>query len=57
MAKRIQQESGEERVTAKSKTYDESCCEDASGRVVFNFIEPGEEISRISRSWEICCGR
>ena len=43
MAKRFQQDSGEERVTAKSKLYDESYCEDAIGRVVFNFIEPGEE--------------
>ena len=41
MAKRIQQESGEQRVTAKSKPDDESYCEDAIGRVVFNFIEPG----------------
>ena len=40
MTKRIQQESGEERVTA-----------------VFNFIKPGEDMVRISRSWEICCGR
>ena len=43
MAKRSQQDSGEERVTAKIKTYDESYCEDAIGRVVFNFVGPGEE--------------
>ena len=42
MAKRAQQESGEERVTAKIKTYDEFNSEDAFGRVVFNFIKPGE---------------
>ena len=52
MAKRIQQESGEERVTAKIKTYDEFNSEDAIGRVVFNFIKPGEDMVRISRSWE-----
>ena len=46
MAKRAQQGSGEERVTAKSKTCDESYCEDAIGRVVFNFSDPGEEILR-----------
>ena len=57
MAKRFQQDSGEERVTAKSKTYDESYCEDAFGRVVFNFIKPGEEMVRKSRSLEICCWR
>ena len=56
MAKRIQQESAE-RVTAISKTYDESHCEDAIGRVVFNFIKLGEDMVRISRSWEICYGR
>ena len=37
----------------KIKTYDESYCEDAIVRVVFNFSEPGEEISRKSRSMEI----
>ena len=41
---------------SKIKTYDESNSEDAIGRVVFNFIKPGEDIVRISRSWEICCG-
>ena len=39
------------------KTYDEFTCEDAIGRVVFDFIEPGEDMVRISRSWEICSGR
>ena len=57
MAKRSQQDSGEERVTTKSKTYDESYCEDAIVRVVFNFIDPGEEILRKTRSLEIFCCR
>ena len=43
MAKRSQQDSGEERVTAKSRPHDESYCQDAIVRVVFNFSEPGEE--------------
>ena len=34
----------------KIKTYDESHCEDAIGRVVFNFIKPEEEMVRKSRS-------
>ena len=38
---------------SKIKTYDESYCEDAIVRVVFNFSEPGEEILRKSRSMEI----
>ena len=41
---------------SKIKTYDESYCEDAIARVVFNFIKPGEDMVQISRSWEICCG-
>ena len=53
MAKRAQQGSGEERVTAKS--YDEFDSEDAFGRVVFNFIKSGEDLVCISRSWKICC--
>ena len=56
MEKRAQQESREERVTAKSRVYDEFNSEDAFGRVVFNF-KPGEDLVWISRSWEICCGR
>ena len=56
MAKRAQQGSGEERVTAKSsETYDEFNSEDAFSRVVFNFIKPGEDLVWISRSWKICC--
>ena len=46
MAKRLQQESGEERVT-----------EDAIDRIAFNFIGPGEEMLRKTRSLEICCCR
>ena len=57
MAKRIQQESGEERVTAKSRPMMKFDSEDAFGRVVFDFIKPGEDMVRISRSWKICCGR
>ena len=39
------------------ETYDECNSENAFGRVVFNFIKPGEDLVWISRSWEICCGR
>ena len=56
MAKRIQQESGEERVTAKSRPM-MNHCEDAIGRVVFDFTKPGEDMVRISRSLEIFCCR
>ena len=55
MAKRIQQESGEERVTAKSRPMMNLTARIAFGRVVFNFIKPGEDLAWISRSWEICC--
>ena len=41
---------------SKVKTYDESHCQIAI-RVVFNFIEPGEEILRKTRSLEIRCCR
>ena len=50
MAKRAQQESGEERVTAKSRTHDEFDREDAFGRVFFSLIKPGEDLVWISRS-------
>ena len=40
---------------SKIKTYDESYGEDAIGRVVFNFIEPGEENLWKSRSLEFSC--
>ena len=36
------------------KAYDEFHSEDAFGRVVFNFIKPGEDLMWMSRSWEIC---
>ena len=52
MAKRAQQESGEGRVTAKSRFVMNFNSEDAIGRVVFNFMKPGTSIS-----WEICCCR
>ena len=39
------------------KTYDAFDSEDANGRVVFDFIKPGEDMVRISRSWKICYGR
>ena len=55
MAKRSQQDSGEERVTAKSRPFYESYCQDAVVRVVLNFSKPGEEILRKSRSMEISC--
>ena len=57
MAKQAQQESGEERVTAKSRPMMNLTARMPFGRVVFNFIEPGEEILRKTRSLEICCGR
>ena len=57
MAKRFEQDSGEERVTAKSKPMMNLIARDAIGRVVFNFIEPGEEILRKTRSLEIHCCR
>ena len=57
MAKRSQQDSGEERVTAKSRPMMNLFCQDAIVRVVFNFSEPGEEALRKSRSMEISCWR
>ena len=44
MAKRVQQESAEERVTAKSKPLMNLIARTPVVRIVFNFIEPGEEI-------------
>ena len=52
MAKRIQQESGEERVTAKIATNDESYCKGAVARIILDFSKPGEEKLRKSRSME-----
>ena len=37
------------------ETYDEFNSENAFDRVVFNFIKPGEDMVRMSRSWKICC--
>ena len=37
------------------ETHDEFNSENAFDRVVINFIKPGENMVRISRSWEICC--
>ena len=48
MAKRAQQDSGEETCHSEIKTYDESYCEDSIVRVVFNFSEPrGRDITKI----------
>ena len=52
MAKRAQQGSGEERVTAKSRAVMNLTARMPSGRVFFNFIKPGEDLVWISRSWE-----
>ena len=57
MAKRSQQESGEEMSHSQITTHDEFDREDAFGRVVFNFIKPGEDLVCISRSWRICCDK
>ena len=42
MAKRAQQDSGEGRVTAKSRPYDEFDRKNAFDRVIFSFYKPGE---------------
>ena len=55
MTKRSQQDSGEETSHSKIATDDESCCQDAISRIVFNFSKPGEEILRKSRSMEFNC--
>ena len=57
MEKRIQQESGAERVTAKSRPVMNLTARTAFGRVFYGFVKPGEDLVWISRSWEICCGR
>ena len=41
----------------KIETDDESYCQDAISRIVFNLSEPGEEILRKSRSMEVRCWR
>ena len=57
MAKRSQKRFRRRTSHSKIETYDESYCQDAIVRVVFNFVEPGEEILRKSRSMEISCWR
>ena len=57
MAKRFQTRFRRRTSHSKIKTYDESYCEDATDRVVFNIIEPGEETLRKTRSLEIRCSR
>ena len=54
MAKRAQQESGEERVHSQIATHDEFDREDAFVRVFFSLIKPSEDLEWISRSWKIC---
>ena len=55
MAKRAQQGSGEERVTAKSRPMMNLTARMPSVVFFFNFIKPGEDLVWISRSWKICC--
>ena len=55
MAKRAQQESGEERVTAKSRPMMNFIAKDAVARVVLDFSKPGEEKLWKSRSMEFNC--
>ena len=57
MAKRFQKRFRRRTSHSKIATYDESYCEDAIVRVVFNFSEPGEEMLRKSRPMEISCWR
>ena len=57
MVKRAQQESGEGRVTAKSRPMMNLTARMPTVVSVFDFIKPGEDMVRISRSWKICCGR
>ena len=52
MAKPIQQESGEERVTAKSRPMMNPNCKGAVARIVLDFSKPGEEKLKKSRSLE-----
>ena len=57
MAKRAQQESGEERVTAKSRLMMNLTARMPSAVSSSTSSNPGEDLVWISRSWEICCGR
>ena len=54
MAKRAQQESGEGRVSAKSRPMTNFDRKNAFVRVFFSLIKPGEDLVWISRSWKIC---
>ena len=51
MAKRLQQDSGEERVTAKDEPY----CKGAVERIILDFSKPGEEKLWKSESLEYNC--
>ena len=56
MAKRAQQESGEERVTAKSRPMMNLIARMPSVVSSSSSSNPGRTSLWISRSWEICCG-
>ena len=47
VAKRSQQDSGEEPSHRKVATYDESCFQDAISRTVFNFSEPSKDVAEV----------
>ena len=55
MAKRLQQDSEEERVTAKSRPNDEPYCKGAVERIILDFNKPGEEKLWKSRFLEYNC--
>ena len=57
MAKRVQQESGEERVTAKSRLVMNLTARVPSIVSSSTSSTPEKTWVRIARSWEICCGR
>ena len=57
MAKRSQQDSGEERVTANSRPMMSFIAKGAVERIILDFSKPGEETLRKSRSMEISCWR
>ena len=55
MAKRSHQDSGEERVTVKSRPMMNLTARTPSAVSSSAFIKPGEDLVWISRSWKICC--
>ena len=57
MAKRIQQDSGEERVTAKSRPMMNLTARMPTVVSSLTSSSPMKTWVRISRSWENCCGR